>query len=212
MHIEGSHSGNNLVVRDVNNVQSQSSEKYEEEIKKLQMEIELLKEKNVRAPEPGNFVGSENDNLLTDDKVIEIHEDQGAISYPVDVALGTVHNEDAQSSVVQNPIEYADNHEDALPKLLNNANTHSAFENIENISEQNVGQQAQDSGLLEKSDSVSDELIYKKTEVHCSLSLRISINIILVGFILFTFSKSLVRLNSWEWFWSRLVLVLKMVN
>ncbi|MCI41821.1 lisH domain and HEAT repeat KIAA1468-like protein, partial [Trifolium medium] len=99
MHIEGSLSGNNLVVRE--DVQSQSLEKYEEEIKKLQVEIESLKEKNVRAPEPGNYVGSEMDNLQTDDKVIEIREDQGIISNPVDAAVGAVRNEDAQSSAVQ---------------------------------------------------------------------------------------------------------------
>ncbi|XP_073221008.1 uncharacterized protein [Cicer arietinum] len=77
MHIEGSLSRNNLSFREVTNVQSQSIEKYEEEIKKLQVEIELLKEKNVRAPELGNFVGFEMENLQTDDKVIEIHEDRG---------------------------------------------------------------------------------------------------------------------------------------
>ncbi|TKY64816.1 LisH domain and HEAT repeat-containing protein KIAA1468 [Spatholobus suberectus] len=163
MHIEGSHSGNNQVVSDVNNVQSESLEKYKEEIKKLQMENEWLKEKNIRAPEPGNFVGSENENLQTDDKVIEIHEDQGAISNPVDVALGVVHNEDAQSPVVQTLNQYADRHEDTLPELFNPANTNSAFENIKNVSEQNVGQQAEDISLLVKSDSVNDEAISERT-------------------------------------------------
>ncbi|XP_073223287.1 uncharacterized protein [Cicer arietinum] len=63
MHIEGSLSGNNLSIREVTNVQSQSIEKYEEEIKKLKVEIELLKEKNVRAPELGSFVGFAMENL-----------------------------------------------------------------------------------------------------------------------------------------------------
>lgn len=76
VHIEGSHLGNNLVISDVNNVQSESLEKYKEEMKKLQMENEWLKEKNIRSPEPGNFVGSEKENLQINDKVIEIHEDQ----------------------------------------------------------------------------------------------------------------------------------------
>lgn len=158
LHIEESCSGNNLVVRDVNNVQFQSSEKHEEEIKKLQMEIELLKEKNVTAPEPGNILGFENENLQTDDKVIEIHEDRGAVSNPIDVALGAVSNEDAQSPVVQPLNVNADNHEDTLPELFNPSNTNSAFE-IKNVSEQNVGLQAEDSGLLEKSKSVSDEYV-----------------------------------------------------
>ncbi|XP_061338315.1 uncharacterized protein LOC133285154 isoform X2 [Gastrolobium bilobum] len=166
MHIEGSRSGNNVVVGDVNNVQSQSLEKYEEEIKKLQMEIKLLKEKNIRAPEPENFVGSENENLQTDDKtddkVIEIHEDRGAISNPVAVALGVVHNEDAQSSVIQTLNEYADKHEDSLPVLFNPANSNNADQNIKNVSEQNVGQQAEDRRLLVRPDSGNDEAISEK--------------------------------------------------
>ncbi|WJX77189.1 hypothetical protein P8452_60519 [Trifolium repens] len=148
MHIEGSLSRNNLVVRE-----SQSLEKYEEEIKKLHVEIESLKEKNVRAPEPGNYVGSETENLQTDDKVIEIHEDRATISNPVDVTVGAVPNEDAQLSAVQPLNENANNHEDTLPKLVDPANTNSVFENIKNDSEQNIGQQEEGSGLLEKEDS-----------------------------------------------------------
>ncbi|XP_045794517.1 RAB11-binding protein RELCH homolog isoform X3 [Trifolium pratense] len=152
MHMEGSLSRNNLVVMEVNNAQSQSLE-YEEEIKKLHVEIESLKEKNARAPEPGNYVGSETENLQTDDKVIEIHEDRGTISNPVDADVGAVHNEDAQSSAVQTLTENANNHEDTLPKLFDPANTNSDFENIKNDSELNVGQQKEDSGLLAKADS-----------------------------------------------------------
>jgi len=162
MHIEGSFSRNNLAGKEVINVQSQSLEKYEEEIKKLQVEIESLKEKNARAHEPGHFVSSEMENLQTDDEVIEIHEDQGTISNPGDAVVGAVHNEDAQSSAVQPLNENANNHEDTLPKLVNPANTNSAFENIKNDSEQNVGQQEVDTGLHEKSDIVSDKLIIRK--------------------------------------------------
>ena len=159
MHIEGSRSGNNLVVGDVNNVQSQSLEKYEEEIKKLQMEVEQLKEKNMRAPESGNFGGSENEILPTDDKVIEIHEDRGAVFKTVDVALGVVHDQDAQLPVVQTINEYAD----TLPALFNPANINSALESIDNVCKQNDGQQVADSRLLVKSDSVNDEPISEKT-------------------------------------------------
>ncbi|KAK7272935.1 hypothetical protein RIF29_13979 [Crotalaria pallida] len=162
MHIEGSRSGNNLVACDVNNVQYQSFEKYEEEIKKLQMEVELLKGKNIRAPENGNL-GSENEILQTEDKVIEIHEDRGAISNNADVASGVVCNEDAQSPVIQTLDEYADKHEDTLPELFNPSNTSSAFENINNVSEQNLGQQAANSTLLVRSDTVNDEAISEKT-------------------------------------------------
>ncbi|CAL0318874.1 unnamed protein product [Lupinus luteus] len=163
MLIAASHSGNNLVVSDVNNVQSQSVEKYEEEIKKLRMEVEWLKEKNIRGPENGTLVGSENEILQTEDKVIEIHEDRGAISNPSDVASGVVSNEDTQSPVIQTLNEYADKHEDTLPELFIPAHTSSAFENTNRVSDQDVGQQALDSTLLVRPDTVNDEAISEKT-------------------------------------------------
>ncbi|KAK7295763.1 hypothetical protein RJT34_18675 [Clitoria ternatea] len=161
VHIEGSHSGNNMV-SNVDNAPSESLERYKEEIKKLQIENEWLKENNVRAPEPGNFVGSENDNLKTEDKVIEIHEDRGAISNSADVTLGVVHNEDSPSQVVETLNEYADKHEDILPELFNSATTNSASDTINNVSEQNVEQQAEDSSLLVKPDSVNDEAMSER--------------------------------------------------
>ncbi|XP_047152921.1 RAB11-binding protein RELCH homolog isoform X1 [Vigna umbellata] len=163
MHMEGSHLGNNLVVSDTDNVQSESLEKYKEEIKKLQKENEWLKEKNIKAPESENFVGSESGNLPTDDKVVEIHEDRGEVSNRVDVDLGAEHNGNAQSPVVQTLNQYADKHEDTLPELFHPADTNSVVENIKNVSEQNVGLQAVDSSLLVKSDSVNDEAISERT-------------------------------------------------
>ncbi|KAK7340929.1 hypothetical protein VNO77_21647 [Canavalia gladiata] len=155
MHIDGSHSGNNLVASDVNNVQSESVEHYKEEIRILQMENECLKEKIIRGLEPGNVVGSQNGSLQTDDKVIVIHEDQGAISNYADLPLGVVHNEDAQPPVVQTLNEYADKHEDTLSESINPSNT-------KNVSEKSVGQQAEDSSLLVKSDSVNDEAVSER--------------------------------------------------
>lgn len=163
MHTEGSHLGNNLVVSDTDNVQSESLEKYKEEIKKLLKENELLKEKNIKAPESENFVGSENGNLMTDDKAVEIHEDRGEVSNRVDVDLGVEHNGNAQSPVVQTLNQYADKREDTLPELFHPADTNSVVENIKNVSEQNVGLQAVDSSLLVKPDSVNDEAISERT-------------------------------------------------
>lgn len=159
MHMEGSQLGNNLVVSDTDNVQSESLEKYKEEIKKLQKENEWLKEKNIKAPESENFVGSENGNLQTDDKGVEIHDDRGEVSNSVDVDLGG----NAQSPVVQPLNQYDDKHEDTLPELFHPADTNSVVENIKNVSEQNVGLQAVDSSLLVKSDSVNDEAISERT-------------------------------------------------
>lgn len=157
--MEGSQLGNNLVVSDTDNVQSESLEKYKEEIKKLQKENEWLKEKNIKAPESENFVGSENGNLQTDDKGVEIHDDRGEVSNSVDVDLGG----NAQSPVVQPLNQYDDKHEDTLPELFHPADTNSVVENIKNVSEQNVGLQAVDSSLLVKSDSVNDEAISERT-------------------------------------------------
>ena len=55
MSIEGSSSGNNLVVTDVDNFQPESLDKYKEEINKLQMEVVRYLEKNIRNPKPRNF-------------------------------------------------------------------------------------------------------------------------------------------------------------
>lgn len=131
MFIEGSVSRKNLVVSDIDNPQSKSLDKYKEEIKKLHMEINWLKEKNIGAPEPGNFVCSENKIMQTEDKVIEIHEDKAAISYPVDATLDVIHNKDAQLAAIQTLHEYADKHEHTLNTLVNPANANSTFENIE---------------------------------------------------------------------------------
>ncbi|RDX66985.1 LisH domain and HEAT repeat-containing protein, partial [Mucuna pruriens] len=162
MQIERSESEKNLVVSDVDNFQPESLDKYKEEIKKLQMEVEWLKERKIGVPESGNFVGSENETLQIEDKEVEIHEDQGAIYYPVDATLNVVRNEDAQSTALQTLNEYADKHEDALHALFNPANANSAFENIENVFEQNVGKQEGDSRLNAKSDGANDEAISKK--------------------------------------------------
>ena len=141
---------------------AESLDKYKEEIKNLQMEVKRLKEKNIGAPEPANFVGSENE-IITEDKVIEIHEDKGSSSYPVDVALSVIQKEDAQSPAVETLNQYADKHEDAMHGLLNPTNADGAIENILSISEQNVDKQEEDSRLQIKLDSVNDEATSEKT-------------------------------------------------
>ncbi|XP_019442509.1 PREDICTED: lisH domain and HEAT repeat-containing protein KIAA1468 homolog isoform X2 [Lupinus angustifolius] len=128
--------------------QSESLTKYKEEIKNLQMEIEWLKEKNIEAPVSRNFDGSENEIVQTEDKAIVIHEDKGAISYPIDTALDD--KADAQSHFEQTLNDYADKHEDTLHALSNPANANSTFENIENVYEQNVGKQEEDESIYDK--------------------------------------------------------------
>ena len=163
MNIERSGSGNHLVVGDVDKFQLESSDNYKEEIKKLQMEVEWLKEKNRRVPEPGKSAGSENETVQIEDKEIEIHEDQGAISYPVDGAVGDVIlNEDAQSTTSRTLSKYTDKHEDEPYTLFNPENANNAFENIEKVSEQKVSKQEGDNRLSAKTNSANDEAVSEK--------------------------------------------------
>ncbi|XP_073221018.1 uncharacterized protein [Cicer arietinum] len=162
MHTKQFGSGDNLAVNDVDNTFPESLDKYKEKIKKLQIEVERLKEKNRGTPERNFFGSSDNEIMQTEDKVIEIHEDQGANSYPVDAALGVIHNEDAQSPVLQNLNEFADKHTDPQQALFNPALTNTAFENIDNVSEKNGGKQGGDNRLHGKPESESDEEIYEK--------------------------------------------------
>ncbi|XP_017405551.1 uncharacterized protein LOC108319049 [Vigna angularis] len=162
MNIERSGSGNHVVVGDVDKFQLASSDNYKEEINKLQMEVEWLKEQNRGIPEHGKFVGYENETLHIEDTEIEIHEDQGAISYPIDAALDIIRNEDAQSTTSRTMSKYTDKHEDEPYALFNPANANSAFENIENIPEQNVSKQEEDNKINAKTDNANDEAISEK--------------------------------------------------
>ncbi|WJX70177.1 hypothetical protein P8452_54312 [Trifolium repens] len=162
MHSERFDSGNNLVINDVDNVLPESLDKYKEEIKKLQMEIGRLKEKSRGASEHGNFGSSENELMQTEDKVIEMLEDQSAISHSVDAVLDVVHNEDVQSQALQTLNEFADKHTDSQLDLFNPAHTNTAFETVENVPEQNGGKQGGDSKLHAKPESANDEAIFEK--------------------------------------------------
>ncbi|KAJ6402494.1 hypothetical protein OIU84_014568 [Salix udensis] len=93
MHIEGSRSGMNMVASDVDDVQSQSLEKYKEEIKSLQMEIVGLKAKGAYASESIDNSTSEKESHQAEEKVVEIDEDKTIVSHPVDV-VGVLGNGD----------------------------------------------------------------------------------------------------------------------
>ncbi|CAI8594576.1 unnamed protein product [Vicia faba] len=156
MHIKGFSSGNNMAINDVGNVLPDSFDKYKEEIKKLQMEIERLKEKNGGTPEHGNFGSSENELTQTEDKVIEMNEDQGA-------TLDVVRDEDARSPALQTLNEFADKHTDSQLDLFNPAHTNTASENIEHVSERNGRKQGGDIRLHVKTEGINDKAISEKT-------------------------------------------------
>lgn len=156
MHIKGFGSRDNLAINDVDNVLPDSLNKYKEEIKKLQMEIERLKEKNRGTPEHGNLGSSENEPTQTEDKVIEMNEDQGA-------TLDVVHDEDAHSPALQTLNEFADKHTDSQLELFNPAHTNTVSENIGHVSQQNARKQGGDMRLHVKTEGINDKAISEKT-------------------------------------------------
>ncbi|KAI4346926.1 hypothetical protein L6164_007789 [Bauhinia variegata] len=146
LRLHRSSSGNNLVLSDVDDVQSESLEKCKEEIKKLKMEIERLKENNMRAPESGKFFITENETTQTEDKVIEIHEDKGLTSCPADVAFGVVHGEDALLAA-QTHNESPHKNEEAKHELVSPTNANTAFENGNTVVGQNAEAVSEKTGL-----------------------------------------------------------------
>ncbi|KAF9683958.1 hypothetical protein SADUNF_Sadunf04G0068000 [Salix dunnii] len=124
MHIEGSRSGMNMVASDVDAVQSQSLEKYKEEIKSLRMEIAGLKAKGAYASESIDNSTSEKESHQAEEKVVEIDEDKTIVSHPVDV-VGVVGNGD----VLPLSINETNKSEEALEDLLNSTDENAPIDN-----------------------------------------------------------------------------------
>lgn len=157
MHIEGFRSARNSVGTDVDVIQSQPLERYEEEIKSLQMEIERLKAKSKNAP---NSVGSVySESMQTEEKVDEVDkvdEDKTVLSHAVN-AMEVVNSEDLQSAqtldnnTVKQPEEVS---EGGLTMPLNE---NIASENSESVPKQNDEPSSADTEILLKSDDPSVE-------------------------------------------------------
>ncbi|KAJ6707467.1 RAB11-BINDING PROTEIN RELCH [Salix viminalis] len=124
MHIEGSRSGMNMVASDVDDVQSQSLEKYKEEIKSLQMEIVGLKAKGAYASESIDNSTSEKESHQAEEKVVEIDEDKTIVSHPVDV-VGVLGNGD----VLPLSINETNKPEEVLENLLNSSDENAPIDN-----------------------------------------------------------------------------------
>lgn len=105
---------------DVDSVQLQSVDKYKEDIKSLQMEIETLKEKLGKATESVDAVNHKEESLQTEEKVVEIDEDKTIVSQSDDAVAVTCSNDG------QSPIKDKDVSSD-LSKNYTNGDT-----NIEN--------------------------------------------------------------------------------
>lgn len=135
MHIEGSQLGRNLVASDVDHVQSQPLEKYKEEIKSLQMEIEILKEKTRNAPDSVNSAHSERESAQIEEKVVEILEVKSIIPHPIDAPSIVVDNKVAQLQATQSFGGNTNKYEEVSQELLmTTSNGHNTFENVENVS------------------------------------------------------------------------------
>ena len=156
MHIEGSCSGRNFLANDVDHVQSQPLEKYKEEIKSLQMEIESLKAKSMNTLDSVYSVKSEKD-VQTEEKVVEILEDKSIISHPVDA--GVVDHNVSELQATHSFNDNTDKPEEISRELLmSHLNDDNPSENIRNVSKQNGEPRSEESRLL-KSDNLSGEAV-----------------------------------------------------
>ncbi|PIA33417.1 hypothetical protein AQUCO_04100089v1 [Aquilegia coerulea] len=129
MHIEGSRSGKGQIAGDIEHLQSQSIANYKEEIKSLQMEIESLKAKSLIARSPGELVNCENENLQSEDKVVEIHEDSAIMSHPMNLVPGVSDVEDTTSLTEQKFEDINDRSEElTLEPPMNYTNDNSSIQ------------------------------------------------------------------------------------
>lgn len=153
MHIEGSRSGMNVLASDVDAVQSQSLEKYKEEIKSLQMEIAGLKAKGAYASESIDNSTSEKETCQAEEKVVEIDEDKTIVSHPVDVA-GVLGNGD----VLPLSINETNKPEEVLEDLLNSCSDENALvDNSVLVTKQNGEAPSEDGRLQLESDNLGDK-------------------------------------------------------
>ncbi|KAM2061986.1 hypothetical protein ACFX1T_046982 [Malus domestica] len=100
MHIEGYRSGRNMVAADADQIQPLSLEKYKEEIKSLQMELESLKSKNAKANDYSDSTNFGKEPVQMEEKVVVVDEDKSIIP-AIDVESRVVEKEEDQSLAAQ---------------------------------------------------------------------------------------------------------------
>ncbi|KAM1189664.1 hypothetical protein ACFX2J_025312 [Malus domestica] len=100
MHIEGYRSGTYMGAADADQIQPLSLERYKEEIKSLQMELESLKSKNIKAHDFSETTNFEKESVQMEEKVVVVDEDKSVIP-PVDVESKVVEKEEDQSLAAQ---------------------------------------------------------------------------------------------------------------
>ncbi|XP_062107429.1 uncharacterized protein LOC133818530 isoform X2 [Humulus lupulus] len=163
MQIEGFHSGRNLSATDIDQVHSESLDRYKEEIKSLQMEIESLKSRTMKAPDSLISIYSDSDNTHTSEKIVEIHEDKSVILSPANAASRVVEGEDAQSQIIQISDVNKEKSVELSPGLLENPSSdNSSSENSESVSKLINELPSDDSRLLPKSHNLNSEATSEK--------------------------------------------------
>lgn len=145
MHIEGSRSTRNVLPSDVDITQSQSLERYEEEIKSLQYEIERLKAKSTSA---SDSVGATYpDTVHTEEKVVEIDEDKTITSSTNVVAIVETENPQSLTTEIVDNNTIKQPGESSGPALTISSNEDMAARISESVPEQSGGLPSEDSGL-----------------------------------------------------------------
>ena len=149
MHIEGYRSGRSWAVSDVDDVQSQSLERYKEEIKSLQMEIRSLKAKNTMASDALDSTNCEKESVQGEENVVEIHEDKNVISHQVDLTSGVSDNQEAQLPENQTSDDIIRKPEEVAQELLiSSSSENGTAGNIVNAPKQNGEPPPEESEVL----------------------------------------------------------------
>lgn len=163
MQIEGSRAGTNLQAADVDQAQSESLDRYKEEIKFLQMEVESLKAKHTGAPDSVDSFNSVKESIHAEEKVVEIHEDKNVISQIVDPTLRVADTESAESLATQPCNASMDKPEELTQGLLASASDNIALDISESISNHYGELSSEHTGLLSKEEKLNVEALPENT-------------------------------------------------
>lgn len=156
MHIEGSLSGRNLAAADIDHVQSQIMERYKEEIKLLQQELETLKAKNLVAPDFLDLVNSKEEPREREE-VVDTHEDKDVLpqSFDSQPGIGDGLVSPSRSPAVEAFGDDAPKPQEVLQDtVIKPSPENPTFSNGDSVAKQNGEVPNEDSGILTNSDDL----------------------------------------------------------
>ncbi|CAN6572825.1 unnamed protein product [Malus baccata var. baccata] len=161
MHIEGYRSRRNMVAADADQIQPLSLEKYKEEIKSLQMELESLKSKNAKANDYSDSTNFGKEPVQMEEKVVVVDEDKSVIP-AIDVESRVVEKEEDQSLAAQtfhdNTVKPKEVSHEVSVGVLSDSST---LVNGDSVSRQN-GEPSSGSSLHLTSEKLSPEDVSEK--------------------------------------------------